>query len=587
MNPIVIAQTWLFPVTREESEKATGQTIAPEDFVELDLTDISNEAKASGEWQAAADETRRLFQERLLPRLKARPSAPLAYFGSAPIPLAMLLGRLIGSGPKLSVYQRHHDTKEWSWSTEEKPLQVNAFYDTQERHDRLEGDAILRLSSTVLVSEEESRAAVTSPVAVEAEVKLDPVHRDTITSEAGLRQATSKFREALDRIVDLRPKVHTVHVFATAPAGLAFLMGTEISPNYHPAIQTYFFDNQRTPKQVPACLLGEASVVNTVPPLDEETLAAERKLASEEFEHIQNLSATNREEAKKSKKGKNPPWLSFTLPDPKDAGPFVGSWCCLPPLHQLNAENSSFSLDQNPVDGFAYDPRKKAWSLSVSLLGAYLKRIPDGERRRRALRMLFFHELVHGSHRLTTAMSRGIGRFPRVLEELDYQADVWAILYELKRTRAAQAAAFSDAQRVRIAILDIIDVALETYAAFDDGPGPMTRIQVRRLNRYLIWCWQSLLVEQAPPQEAYAVLAAKPLLELAGPPQFTQDERVFFDLSSSPRRLELGVLHKNVLHRLSSGEGGPVDLGQLLASLKARDIGGIKDSLRGAVEGLA
>ena len=588
MNPIVIAQTWLFSVSREDAERATGQPIAPEDFVELDLKAVSDEAKTSGDWRAAAEETRRLFREKLLPRMQVRPSAPLAYFGSAPIPLAMLLGRLIGSAPRLSVYQRHHDTKEWGWTAESQAPEVLLKCDTDERHERIEGDAILRLSSTVLVSEDESRAAVTSPIAIEADVKLDAIHRDTITNEAVLRRVASLFREGLDRILDLRPKVHTVHVFATAPAGLAFLMGTEISPNYHPAIQTYFFDSQRSPKQVPACLLAEAIATNTVPQLDEETLVAERKLAANEFEHVHNLAITSKEEAGKGKtrKAKVPSWLSFTLPEPKDAAPFVGTWCCLPAIHELPAATSAFSLEQNPGDGFAYDPRKRTWSLSASLMGAFLKRFPDREQRARVLRMFFFHEVIHGAHRLTTATSRGIGRFPRVLEELDYQADVWGMLHELKHTRSRQAARFANGKGVREEILAMIDLALETYAAFDDGPGPMTRIQVRRMNRYMIWCWQSLMVENADDQDVYAALADKPLLELAGPSQFTQDERVFFDLTSTPRRLELAVLHQNVLRRFASGEGGPVDLGQLLAHLRTRNVQGLKDSLRGAMDAL-
>ena len=47
--------------------------------------------------------------------------------------------------------------------------------------------------------------------------------------------------------------------------------------------------------------------------------------------------------------------------------------------------------------------------------------------RRRALRQLVLHEAVHrGPQALTRTSSQGIGRFPKMLEEIDYHADDFA-----------------------------------------------------------------------------------------------------------------------------------------------------------------
>ena len=50
-------------------------------------------------------------------------------------------------------------------------------------------------------------------------------------------------------------------------------------------------------------------------------------------------------------------------------------------------------------------------------------------------RLFLFHEALHYSsegHRLTSEVANGIGQFPKVIEEADYQAKVWALPSEYK-----------------------------------------------------------------------------------------------------------------------------------------------------------
>jgi len=49
----------------------------------------------------------------------------------------------------------------------------------------------------------------------------------------------------------------------------------------------------------------------------------------------------------------------------------------------------------------------------------------------RAIRVVLIHEGLHYyQHNLSQVTVEGIGRFPKIVEDADYQADIYAILYE-------------------------------------------------------------------------------------------------------------------------------------------------------------
>jgi hypothetical protein len=184
-------------------------------------------------------------------------------------------------------------------------------------------------------------------------------------------------------------------------------------------------------------------------------------------------------------------------------------------------------------------------------------------------------------------LSKGIGRFPKVLEEMDYHADVWTMLYEHALTDVDSPSQVSEPRRF---FQSLIRVATETMWAFDDDGQPLRQIQVRRLNRYLIWYWQYLLLERAPAsprgapfEDVLDLLPHRPIIELAGPTLLTQEERVFITLDA-PRMMtpELCVYHQGRLYR----HGPRVDfsLSALLEGVRARDGEAILDVLRAAVE---
>jgi hypothetical protein len=145
---------------------------------------------------------------------------------------------------------------------------------------------------------------------------------------------------------------------------------------------------------------------------------------------------------------------------------------------------------------------------------------------------------------LTSATSPEIGRFAKVPEDIDYHADVWSLLYERK---LAQTTAPDEVKDDGVFVRSLIRLAVETMFSFDDEPGPTTAMQVRRVARYLIWAWQYLETERSHSgSDVSAVLAAKPMIELAGPEIRARSNRVWFLLDRPGAHTPEVALYRDV-----------------------------------------
>jgi hypothetical protein len=113
---------------------------------------------------------------------------------------------------------------------------------------------------------------------------------------------------------------------------------------------------------------------------------------------------------------------------------------------------------------------------------------------------------------------------------IDYHADVWAMLNEYAMARHFVETAAADARQF---MLRLIADATETFWAFDAGEAPLREVQVRRMNRYLMWYWQQLRIEHSTEaNQVFAILAEQPVLELAGPQLRARGERVWYSLDA-------------------------------------------------------
>jgi hypothetical protein len=539
-------------------------------------------ASQSIDWHAAEQALLKQLEEVLRPMQKLHPTWRIAYFGAAPIPLAMRLGQLVGDWERVDIYQRHHVRGDWSWApVAERPAKEAKVKEAPKERNGAAGAAIVCVSTANAISTDDARAVVTSPFEP-IEIALDPTGPDVLETAADLDAVADSFVQTLDHVADLRRGVDAAHVFAAVPVGLAFRMGQRINPTKHPDVQTYQYQRGVTPVYREALRLRRQ--VETTAELSEADRAAAgamRAVAAQELTALREFGDVLKEWIDAASTSD---WPAAALGSKAGYEPFkVRPWAALPVLTSASSLlQSTVAADAEGVAEFEFDPGVRVWRFGDGLMATLARRFTDEGARRRSLRMLLLHEGVHlASHKLTSSVSQEIGRFPKILEELDYQADVWTMLHEYGFTRKKARASTDDA---RAFFRDLVDTALETYWAFDDGPQPLAEMQVRRLNRYLIWYWQRLRIEAANSlPEVLAVLAERPYLELAGPDIFTRAGRVFYRLDRAPAELpELAILTGSAVRRLGTGPSLPLPM--LLAAFRNRQGPVILTLLRGAFD---
>lgn len=561
--------TILHPVHAAITEREAKSALTDDDCrrftraITLDSLSCSRDDTASLNWASAQRSLAREFREKVAPHVR---EARFAYFGLAPIPLAMQLGYLLEEMAQLDVYQRRHDgTDSWSWAATGATQEVHV----ARSHDIFEidapGDVIVRVSTWHPIDAAATRAALAHGALLEVDLTLGAPGPDALAAPADLRAVVARFRDELDAISD-RMKGATIHVFAAVPVGLALELGRAVSPSKHRPVQTYQFLARETPSHKPAFVLQQIAPPpsRALSTRDLEQAEAERGVWNQELHELGTRAAALSSEGDA--------WADAVELAEND------SWRALPSLATLLPVLTTVASEA-PVPEFEFDPERGGrWLLSPGLLLGVASTVPDEQSRRLAARLFFLHEgLHHQWHALTAATSRGIGRLPRVLEELDYQADAWAILQELaSHVRAGRP------QPVQF-VQTCVATALATFWAFNEGSAPLDEIPVRRLNRYLIWYWQALRLEKATSlTAATTVLAHKPTLEIAGLEPFTVGDRVMCRLDRHREQLELAVFENDMVARRPQGE--PYRIGDLLGSFRDRDSQGVKSALRGVFE---
>src|SRR5690606_2981382 len=149
-----------------------------------------------------------------------------------------------------------------------------------------------------------------------------------------------------------------------------------------------------------------------------------------------------------------------------------GAWKSLPDLGKTSLLNDTIDLNATTVNnGFKYDSADSKWQIDDGMCISLKKRLEKYSNvdSIKAGRLFFFHEGLHYSqdgHSLTEEIATGIGRFPKVIEEADYQADVWALLYEYRFSLVHNQSNVEP--NIKKFFLDSIDTAVETMWSFVD-----------------------------------------------------------------------------------------------------------------------
>lgn len=541
------------------------------------LRDVSMQDAHTIDWADAREQTDRALREKLKPEFDRSPGYHVAYFGAAPIPLAMFLGFRVGTWTVVRPFQKRHDTRDWRWKGTARTVTLEPTEGMPRDHSKAAGEVIVRVATSHPIDPSDTLAVVPTPLA-EISIRTSTMDPDALDAPADIEAVAIEFEKVLDAIANHYPNAKCVHVFASVPVGMAFRLGASISATKHLRVRTYQYLRHATPRYTPAIVLQEpAERVVVLDDISKRRAADTRTVWEQERQRLASFGATLERRTKNAKA-----WLETLQLDDIETVPTSPRLAALPPLWKVGFDQMRVAQEPSDLTEFRYDVRDRAWQFGDGLLAGIARHVGNDEDLRRAGRLFLLHEGVHEvSQGVTSATSPRIGRFPKVLEEVDYLADVWAMTHDYVLLRDTGGKPVD----VRAHMLQCVDAALGSFWGFDDLGTELEEVQVRRLHRYLIWTWQRLRLERATSHEAsvLAILFDRPMIELAGPRIVTHRERIYFDLD--PRHVEspeIMVLHGNRARRCADGPSTPI--AGVLEGFRRRDSARIRDGLQGVFD---
>ena len=308
-------------------------------------------------------------------------------------------------------------------------------------------------------------------------------------------QVVNTFQKMLSSYSNFLPDRDKIHLFAACTTAVAFALGTRINPTVIPYVQTYKYDRNETPKYKEAILITKKSDDAIAYSEEDRKEAAKlrKRWANLLKKEIKNFVTTN-ENLHKS-------WYEhISQKNTKLKKLYQGKWVDLPQLSKTSLKNDSIDLKAINVNGgFAYNSSNLEWKIDDGMFVSLHKRLSkiEGADMLQAGRLFLFHESLHYSpngHSIVGDITNGIGQFPKVIEEADYQADVYALLYEYKYSQTYNSELLNE--NLKKFFATAIETATETMWSFVDNDVELTEIQVRSMNRFLNWYWQAVRIEQ-------------------------------------------------------------------------------------------
>jgi len=503
-------------------------------------------------YEQYALEHRRIFANGIAPFLINHPDYKTIYFGLAPIPLCIDLGHLFYNYRDILIYHKHHVTKEW-YSDLDRNSDPNSLSVTgvPDRNQKGISDALIRLGISHPINPDDTFEIL--PNAAEIDILFEKPNEDVVRTKAQLLEIGEAIKGAFDDLSNNRSSLDRIHLFASIGCGVAFVVGTKISPNIHSYIQTYTYSRTKDPKYTKALLIKAQ-------------IRAERKIGEKEREIIDRLRTISSDELTQNIRkytdenesmSRGRTWYQGIMPKLGTAIMSEEFWKNLPALYETSLKDDSFDMETKTVDGFYWSKNK--WVVDDGFFLSLNNRIKDPVDILQAIRLFLFHEALHyKKHRMNNYTAVEIGSFPKLLETADYQADVFAIINEY----GYYSKMVKEVSNPQEFFLNAIKVATETMWSFDDNGAGLEEIQIRRLNRYMIWYWQYARIEQEGKNldSILGILQEKPVIELNGLCTKEENNRFFFVLEKrkgSP--LELAVFHKNELVRNGSSSSLPIE----------------------------
>lgn len=566
MKTIVIAHYGIDrKITGDECVEALGIKESPEiEFVDFEAGHAKLSELYDLPFENIALAQQRKFAEILKPVLDSNPDAHVAYFGLTPIPVAFHLGYLVGNTHTYTIYQLHHKQNKWLAETA-MPYDGYKFEIIQpslpKEIQKGKGDVTVRIGTSFNIDPQATYEVIANP-ANEFDISLITPHVDSLFSQANIQAVAESFQEVLNTYANKLTDREQIHLFIAGSAGLPFALGTRINPTIYPYVQTYQFSRDQTPKYREAILISRE--INDRTPLTEEDKEQAHKLREAWETQLQNKikpfiklitgrkwndwvhSICESDEEYNS--------LSLYLKKP---------WNDVINIGLTTLKDDKIDLNQNNIeDGFEYIEKTNSWLLDDGFLSCVKKRLEKNKNTdiMQAGRLFLFHEALHYSsdgHKLTREVANGIGQFPKVIEEADYQADVWALLTEYKYCCVYETDKLKNG--LKEFFCNAIETAVETMWSFMDTGIELSAVQIRGMNRFLNWYWQWILIENIKGKGTLAdivqILLDKPIIEFAGVPLDLRGYRTYFKLNIRQQsRMQISAFIRNRVYRFAPNE---------------------------------
>lgn len=600
---IVILHNYLYQTTPEEAEKVLEQEYGEEYNIDCKPVEIKPYKEAIIEhkkihevaWKLEAAHQSRRVDEVLKPLIEQYPTYEVFYFGSAPVPLCIHLGLLLGNWTRVRVLFKHHSgDREWYFSIPTKeaiPMEEPAFKLKKKGLPRDDsesnGDVLIMVETSYQGSKEEFKDSISEEVNLDKTIRLVYEPRQLDLPDVHFAdEISSAFADALNRITNHLKNIQTIHLLALTPTGIAFLLGNQLSANVHDRIQTYQYDARGDVKYLAALQIGGEEKHDIE--LSDEALKEVKPLKEQYYKQwhkMKRLITTSR----KSKKH-NESWYQFLLPEESNTTRLaVDFWKNLPHLADTPLEEAQFDIEAEAEGDFGLTRDASKWMVSDNLVHAIyqrLKQVKDAPHRtQQALRLLLFHEVMHEDQGMMGGLSNTIGQFPKILETTDYQADVWAMLHEYyyAETHYSDKMGEQYPKNPSQFFVQLIDSAINTMWAFNDDDQTLQTIPIYRFNRYLIWYWQRARIEHRTCKnlnDVLTILTELPIVEIKGLEPKIEQQRILYRLHKQKvtnSDLEIGVLWKNKVKRVA--ERGNFKISSLLKAFRERNHKGIIDQI--------
>lgn len=582
---LIIKHQTFREVTNAEVWETLGikEADADVDFIDIKYAVVPMQEIENLDSIQAKSYQRQKYESEIKPLLEKFPETELYYFGATTVPLAVHLGYCIGSWQRVIVYNINRETNRFEWLDSEniEPLPTMNSFPIQKIGAATE--VLYTVEISYPMQTEDLQEAIGGHFQT---VSLSLVNKDksAIKSPAQQDKLGYEFSEGLDAIATNIPNADKIHLIVAGPVGLCFLLGTKFNPNITKPVSLYQYNTNNSRKYEEIFIMQETAVPEQ--PITEEDQAfikqIRERFKKELSEKISVWAKGKKDEVDKYGK-QNGSWVELILQQGNYEPLKHGYWKHLPDISKTILINTSLSdetAEADKRDGFYLDD-SGVWEISDRFIFNLQNRIgKEEEKVIRALRMFTFHEAFHVNQNLTNHTAEGIGRFPRMLEEADYVADVWTFLHEY----AFSIQYYNQETRESKEFFKILfSLAIETMWSFAQLATDETEMQIRAVNRFLIWYWAFNLIDDFKCKTVEDIvnrLAIKPILEIKGLEIKARGPRTVFKLANYHLAdLEIGYNSPDQkIYRHSNAAG--LNIGKLVDAFRERNSKAVEEQVK-------